>query len=370
MTASARRPPFYAEFSPSEPPFQAARIVSRHVNPILVRYDHGIYLPEVDLWLDPPRGKPRAFISHAHSDHFARHGWTLCSHATAALITLRYGKRRNGETTAIAFREELELDGFRFTLLPAGHILGSAMLHLTRLSDGATLLYTGDFKLRSSLTTESAELRQADSLIVETTFGLPHYVFPERSTVLADLGRFVQESLVADTVPVLLGYSLGKAQELMALLAECGAPLMVHESIAKFSAVFLEDGVALPEHQLLGQRPATGHVVIAPPNAVRELRDSLRCRTAMATGWALMKGAKYRFQVDEIFPISDHADHPELLQCVAETGATHIHTVHGYTTEFARELRQRGLEAWSLLKEEQRELMLGDTPAPPSARCR
>ena len=340
------------------------------MNPIRVRYDHGIYLPDLDLWLDPAHGKARAFISHAHSDHFARHEWTLCSDVTAALIANRYGKRRSGTTSALAFRESLEIDGHRFTMLPAGHIFGSAMLHITRLQDGATLLYTGDFKLRDSLTTESAELRQADTLILETTFGLPEYVFPLRGEVVANMRLFVQEALDAGAVPVLLGYSLGKAQELLAMVADFGAPLMVHESIAKFSPVFREHGVVLPEHKLLAAEDATGHIVVAPPNTVRGLRELRECRTAMATGWALMKGAKYRFRVDEIFPISDHADHPELLQCVAETKAKHIFTVHGYTTEFARELRHHGHDAWSLIKEEQREFMLDDTRVPRVRRSR
>ena len=45
-------------------------------------------------------------------------------------------------------------DGFRLRLLPAGHIPGSAMLHVTRLEDNASLLYTGDFKTRRSRTAE------------------------------------------------------------------------------------------------------------------------------------------------------------------------------------------------------------------------
>ena len=78
----------------------------------------------------------------------------------------------------------------------------------------------------------------------------------------------------------------------------------------------------------------------------------------MLTGWALNKSAKYRFGVDEAFPLSDHADYNELLACVAQTNPQLIHTVHGSTTEFARDLRQRGHEAWSLVKDEQRELSL------------
>ena len=33
--------------------------------------DRGIYLPQVDLWMDPQRPQKRALVSHAHYDHLA-----------------------------------------------------------------------------------------------------------------------------------------------------------------------------------------------------------------------------------------------------------------------------------------------------------
>ena len=328
--------------------------------PELIEVVHrdGIFIPEADLWLDPPRRKARALISHAHSDHFARHDWTLCTPATADLIHARYGEARKGKTEPLEFGKSITINGFRAKLLPAGHVLGSAMLHLERLRDGATLLYTGDFKLRDSLTTRTAELMPADTLVMETTFGRPLYRFPSRSDVRAQLHEFVKQAVSDVAVPVLLGYSLGKAQELQALLADCAAPLMVHDTIAKFNEVYRSHGVTLPEHRDYNAAAARGHVVIAPPGAATELQNMFPCRRAMATGWALMKGAKYRFGVDEIFPVSDHADYDELLACVDAVKPKVVRTVHGSTTEFARDLRRRGIEAWSLIEDEQIELPL------------
>ena len=119
---------------------------------IEVCYSGGIHLPELDLWLDPSRAKACAFISHAHSDHFGRHRWTLCSEATSDFITARYGARPAGSVLTPQYRQPIQLKDFVLTLYPAGHILGSAMLHVRRLRDGASLLYTGDFKLRESRT--------------------------------------------------------------------------------------------------------------------------------------------------------------------------------------------------------------------------
>ncbi len=326
--------------------------------PVEVSYRKGILLPELDLWLDPPRGKARAFISHAHSDHYARHQFTICSRATHALIEARYGRPRAGELQWRDYRQPMELDGFSLQLLPAGHILGSAMLHITRIRDGATLLYTGDFKLVHGLTAEPAELLQADTLIMETTFGQPQYKFPAREKVAADVLAFVRATFEHNGIPLLLGYSLGKAQEILALLAGAGHPVMIDQSIAKMNAIFTARGFTFPEHRPLKIGEAAGHIVIAPPQRVHAMRKLNNCRTAMLTGWALNKSAKYRFGVDEVFPLSDHADYDELLLCVEQTRPQLIYTVHGSTTEFARDLRQRGHEAWSLVKEEQRELLL------------
>ncbi|MEP6956223.1 MAG: hypothetical protein ABI883_05305, partial [Chthoniobacterales bacterium] len=46
------------------------RVIHRVIS---VRYERGVYLPEQDLWLYPADPKPRAFVSHAHSDHIAAH---------------------------------------------------------------------------------------------------------------------------------------------------------------------------------------------------------------------------------------------------------------------------------------------------------
>jgi DNA ligase-1 len=325
---------------------------------ITVRYADGLHLPELDMWLDPPRRKVRAFVSHAHSDHFARHDWTLCSDTTRALIERRYGAPKSGVMHPLPFGEPWDLGGFRLLLLPAGHILGSAMLHVTRLRDGATLLYTGDFKLRRGLTAEPAQLRQADTLVMETTFGRPQFRFPPLESVIADIHRFVREALADDAVPVLLGYSLGKAQEILATLDGGPGPIMVHPKVLEFTDDFRSRGCRLPDHCAVDPARAAGHVLVLPPNTLRTaaMRTLPPTRTAMLSGWALASGAKYRFQVDEALPLSDHADYDELLQCVEQAAPKRIFTVHGYTTDFARDLRNRGHDAWSLIKDEQMEL--------------
>lgn len=320
---------------------------------IAVTHPSGIYLPEADLWLDPHFGVRRAFISHAHSDHVARHEWTVCSEITHQLMVARRSVKKSGVVVTPEFGAVFEWEGWELRLLSAGHIVGSAMLHLTRKADGATLLYTGDYKLRQGLSSTRCELLPADTLIMECTFGLPKYRFPPLEQVREALWRFVRETIAAEKIPVLLGYSLGKAQELLRLLHGIDVPVMVHPSVAQMTeAVGVHVG-ALPEWRLFDARGAVGHVLVFPPGGKLELEHT---RTAMISGWALQPGAKYRYGVDEVFPLSDHADHPELHETVARVKPRRIYLVHGYTREFAAELRRCGHDARALGMTDQLEL--------------
>ena len=327
---------------------------------LAVTHRRGIHLPEADLWLDPHFGVDRAFISHAHADHVARHRMTFCSELTMHLMSERYGLRKDGVFHALPMRQPFEWEGWEMRLLPAGHIVGSAMLHLTRQSDGASLLYTGDYKLRQGLSSEKCELVSADTLVMETTFGLPMFRFPPTGEVIAQVLKFVRETIEDGGIPVLLGYSLGKAQEILCALSGAGFPVMLHKSVWEMTEALKPVLGVLPDCRLFEPAEAHGHVLLFPPSNGRStvLKKLKVCRTAMLTGWALQPGARFRHQVDEIFPLSDHADYPELLETVEQVKPRRVYLVHGYTREFAADLRARGFEAWTLDKADQLEMPL------------
>lgn len=327
---------------------------------IEVHFQRGLYLPELDLWLDPWEAKARAFVSHAHADHFARHESALCSDVTAELVKRRF-HLPEGRIEAVSFHVPVVRDGFRLRLLPAGHIAGSAMLHVTRIKDNATLLYTGDFKTRRGRTAESVIFLNADTLVMETTFGLPNYEFPNPMETEASILGFIHDAFADGETPVLFGYSLGKAQEALALVTEHGIPALLHPNVAAMTTACREAGVeSLPEPVEFDGHAPPGHVIIAPPNAIRSkmLRGLKAKRTAMLTGWAMQPGSKFRYRVDEVFPLSDHADHPGLMECVKRVRPKRILTVHGFAKEFAAELRGKGMDAWCAMGGDQLELSI------------
>lgn len=311
------------------------------------------------MWLDPHRPVPFAFVSHGHADHFARHERVLCSVGTGHILVKRYGLKSSSIDT-LDWGEEKRIGDHMVTLHPAGHITGSAMIRVEK--GGESLLYTGDFKTRSSRTAETSEFPEADILVMETTFGRPGFVFPPSNEVEEDLVCFVRETLEDGETPVLLAYSLGKAQEALAILSAAGIESVVSKPVHEMTEACRDLGVALPEPEMLGKSIPDGVAVVAPPNAVRSrvIRNHKKRRTAMLSGWALTSGSQYRYQVDRVIPLSDHADYPGLLQAVKMVSPTLVYTLHGSTREFAADLRAKGFDAWSIYGDDQLELL--DTP--------
>ena len=321
-----------------------------------VRYERGVYLPQQDLWLDPWDAKRFAFISHAHSDHIAPHEEIISSERTARLLKSRLPGHRTEHV--LPFGEERSLHAVDLMLLPAGHIFGSAQCFLSLADE--TLLYTGDFKLRPGKSAEQVQWRQADTLIMETTFGLPRYRFPPTKQVIDQMVSFCREAIDAGNVAVLLGYSLGKAQEILCSLDGAGLTPMLHGSVYQMTRIYEQFGQSFCKYVRYNPNDVAGKVLICPPSANRSqmLERIPRKRVAMISGWAVDPNAVYRYQVDAAFPLSDHADYGELIRYVELVQPRRVLTLHGFAAAFARDLRTRGVEAWALSDENQMELHL------------
>jgi DNA ligase-1 len=326
-----------------------------------------LYLPQLDWWLDAHHPVPRSFVSHAHFDHLAPHQEILCSTGTARLMRARMPGERIEHILPYEHTEQLNADT-TVTLYPAGHIYGSAQSLLTH-SDHGKLLYTGDFKLRPGLSAEKCATPRADVLIMETTYGLPHYILPPTADVLAAIVAFCREAIADGETPVLFGYSLGKSQEMLSSLAGAQLPVMLHPQTLRLTHVYEELGLTFPPYRAFDPAPAAlaGHVVICPPQSRTStfLKKIPARRTAMITGWALDPGAIHRYQCDAAFPLSDHADYADLLRFVELVQPSRVLTLHGFSREFAADLRARGLEAWAINHPNQLDLGLAkSTPTP------
>lgn len=314
----------------------------------------GLYLPDCGLWMDARRAKPFAVVSHAHSDHTARHKSFIASQATIDLMRVRMGDAVARRGVALPYGKSYQHGPLKIQLYPAGHVLGSAMVRVEAPS-GESLLYTGDFKTRHGLAAEPMEIPQADTLVMESTFGRPEFTFPPTKVLHTQILEFCSAALAADEIPVLLAYSLGKAQEVLKILETGAFQLMAYRTIRALNPVYAKHGYPMPETRPLDFLNLEGQVVVLPPTVLKKLPKGPH-RIAMISGWGLQPNAKFRYQTDTVLPLSDHADYPELLQFVDAVNPKQVFTMHGSTTALAADLRRLGREAWSLSRDDQLEL--------------
>jgi len=313
-----------------------------------VEYREGLYLPDLDLWLDADGSRERCVISHAHSDHIAEHRAIIATAETARIFRHRRGE---AEVETLAYGERRDYGRYALTLYPAGHCLGSAQVLVE--ADGERLVYTGDYKLRPNVAAETGVILQCDTLVMESTFGDPQYSFPPDVATFDRLYAAVSRALSDASVPIVLAYALGKSQEALELLLRRGFRVTLHGSVWNVTEIYRELGVEFSgEYERYDREQLKGRVLIAPPGCRKQpmVQNIERRYLIMLTGWALHKSAPYMYRdVDLILPLSDHADFNDLLRTVKESGAERIITMHG-EPKFAAILREMGYNAEHLAR--------------------
>ncbi len=136
----------------------------------------GLYCSPGDFYVDPVRPVDRAIITHGHSDHARSGHGAVCWRPpeTLAIMAARYGADFAGQTEAASYGQAVTRGGVDVTLVPAGHVLGSAQAVLRW--KGMTVAVSGDYKRRRDPTCPPFQPVACNLFVTEATFGLP--VFP------------------------------------------------------------------------------------------------------------------------------------------------------------------------------------------------
>lgn len=191
-------------------------------------------------------------ISHAHLDHsgflpylyhYGYEGPVYCTTPTRDLMTLlqldhidiahredsplpfnvKHVKKSIKHTITLDYGEVTDIaPDIRLTLHNAGHILGSAMVHM-HIGDGQhNMVYTGDFKFERSRLLEPAVFKfpRIESLVMESTYGGHDDVQTSRNNAEKDLVKTIYNTLQRGGKILIPVFAVGRAQELMIVLEE------------------------------------------------------------------------------------------------------------------------------------------------------
>ena len=311
----------------------------------------GLYCEAGGFHIDPVEPVPRAVITHGHSDH-ARpgHGAVLATAETSAIMRLRYGEEAAGSLQQLGYRECLGIDGVSLTLVPAGHILGSAQAVIEY--KGSRVVVSGDYKRRPDPTCIGFEAVPCDLFVTEATFGLPVFHHPPDSHEIEKLLHSVR--LFPDRVHLVGVYALGKCQRLIMLLRQAGydEPIYLHGALVGLIELYrrhgIEFGPVLPWSA--AEDGFLGKIVLAPPAALadRWTRRLPEPVTALASGWMRVKQRAKARNIELPLVISDHADWDELTGTLDDVAAPEVWVTHGREEALVHHARSRGIEARAL----------------------
>lgn len=311
----------------------------------------GLFCEKGEFYIDPYRPVDFALITHAHADH-ARWGHQkyLSTAGTAALMKSRLGTEAVYEE--IAFGARKTIGDVEVSFHPAGHVLGSAQIKVT---DGKeTWVVTGDYKIQNDGVATPYEVVPCDVLITECTFGLPVYQWKAQEDIMSEIDHWWAENAARGENSVVFAYSLGKAQRILANLKQLHDPVYCHGAVEKINQVHEDCGVELPERAMLDtnqkKNQLEGGLIIAPPSTQNTtwLRRFRPLKTAMASGWMTLRGARRRRGSERGFVLSDHLDWQELNGVIDQSGARRILFTHGYTSQCAQWFAEKGYDTAEL----------------------
>jgi len=186
-------------------------------------------------------------LSHAHVDHsgflpylfkYGYRGPVYCTAPTrdvTALMLLDFVKiqRSDGKepifttddikemvkhTITLEYDEVFDITpDVRITLYNAGHILGSAMVHLHVGNGLHNILYSGDQKYGKTLLLDPAVTMfpRLETLLLESTYGGKDANMPERQSSDEELNRIVKETVARGGKILIPTLGVGRSQEIM-----------------------------------------------------------------------------------------------------------------------------------------------------------
>jgi putative mRNA 3-end processing factor len=313
--------------------YSSLKEANMHTNKWLTIKNKSLYCIPGQFYIDPLHAVDSAIITHGHADH-ARigHKKVLATPETLTIMKTRYGADCAGELQALNYHEHLTHKQVKISLLPAGHILGSAQVVLEY--QGSRLIISGDYKRAPDPTCLPFAVQPCDVFITEATFGLPVFKHPpienELNKLLVSLQQFPERCHLVGA------YALGKCQRIIKSLRllNFDQPIYLHGALLKLCELYqnlaIDLGDIRPATQL-DNKTSAGKIVLCPPSALHDRWSRRFGETVVSTasGWMQIRARAKQKGIDLPLIISDHADWNELTQTLQDVQANEIWVTHG-----------------------------------------
>jgi hypothetical protein len=216
-------------------------------------------------------------IGHAHIDHqgflpalfkYGYKGPVYCTEPTLPLMTLLQMdsvKIANSNGTYLPYEDrdvkevvkhsitlpygkptDISPD-ITITLNNAGHIMGSATVHLN-ISGAHNILYSGDYKFAKTQLLDSAHSMypRVETLITESTYGNSTDIMPDQQFVYRSFTESINKTLTEGGKVLIPVPAVGRAQEIMLVMAKemkegrlMESPIYIEGMISEASAIHM-----------------------------------------------------------------------------------------------------------------------------------
>jgi len=204
--------------------------------PSLYKYGYSgpIYCTEPSLPLMTLLQMDSIKISKSNGTYLTYEGRDV-NEAIKHCITLPYGK-----PTDIS-------PDITITLNNAGHIMGSATVHLN-ISGAHNILYSGDYKYAKTQLLDSALsiYPRVETLITESTYGSSTDIMPDQSVVYATFTQSINKTLTEGGKVLIPVPAVGRAQEIMLVIDKemregrlIESPIYIEGMISEASAIHM-----------------------------------------------------------------------------------------------------------------------------------
>jgi putative mRNA 3-end processing factor len=210
-----------------------------------VSWRDGVHLTGTPIWCDARRRRDVCFVSSADRVGRAGHGQLIATPVTLALL----GARGAGHLGVPPLRP-FTLGTLRLELIPSGRTLGAAALHVD--VSGRTALYAG--AVRTTGTTDGAQVRASDAVVVAAPFGEVRHKFAPVDKVAEEVVDWVTAQLAADRRPILVVDTATDGLEVAARLAAADLVVAGSRSL-RDAALRLGELVSVPQIRAPGKEP-------------------------------------------------------------------------------------------------------------------